>query len=80
VANIPVCGAPPSCPLAFKVTFDRDLLGCVRVVSVGLVTDGSVVGYATTALNVNDLTRVVVRTFGATGAEAERPFHLLLTC
>jgi hypothetical protein len=67
----------------YRVTFDRDVSGCVATATLATVpTSGGADQPAAGRITVNQdqPTSVLVRTFAADGSAAEQPFNLVLAC
>lgn len=67
---------------SYKVGFYRNVRGCAYVATIGgnLNTGVPPTGQIVTEGRFDDVNGVFVQTSDSTGALADRPFHLLVTC
>lgn len=65
----------------YEVVFGQNVTACVFVATLGDPAEGTgVVGMASTARRAGNANGVRIRTRGANGALADRPFHLVVVC
>jgi hypothetical protein len=69
----------------YRVEFANDVTGCIYSATLAAVQSGPVLeqpdaGRITVAGDPERNSRVLVRTYGANGAPAEQPFHVIVAC